>query len=70
LQLITDINRLPQLELKLVRDRLEQHKTKVTALMDSETEAARRLLKEGRKERALTAIKKKRMQVISVAILD
>jgi hypothetical protein len=42
----------------------------VTALMDSETEAARRLLKEGRKERALTAIKKKRMQVILVEILD
>mmetsp|Transcript_31768 Transcript_31768/g.84825 ORF Transcript_31768/g.84825 Transcript_31768/m.84825 type:complete len:169 (-) Transcript_31768:161-667(-) len=57
-----------QLELKLVRDEIERYKKRIMAMMDVETETARKLAQEGRRERALIVLKKKKLQ--SKAIED
>eukprot|EP00287_Rhodomonas_sp_CCMP768_P012891 CAMPEP_0196726882 /NCGR_PEP_ID=MMETSP1091-20130531/8005_1 /TAXON_ID=302021 /ORGANISM="Rhodomonas sp., Strain CCMP768" /LENGTH=228 /DNA_ID=CAMNT_0042069375 /DNA_START=146 /DNA_END=832 /DNA_ORIENTATION=- len=50
------------LELKVQRDNLHKHKRKVEAVMAREKEIAAALLKEGKKEKALLALKKRKMQ--------
>ena len=54
---------MAQLELKLVRDKLNQHKKQVEMRMEELTQAAKRLLREGNRERAKSAMKKKHLQV-------
>jgi charged multivesicular body protein 6 len=50
------------LDLKNQRDRLKQYQKKIQTVMDKETELARKLLKENKKEKAKLALRKKKYQ--------
>jgi len=50
------------LDLKSCRDRLQQYKKKCEGVLEKETEVARTLMKQGKKDKALRALKKKKYQ--------
>ncbi|XP_017557154.1 charged multivesicular body protein 6 isoform X1 [Pygocentrus nattereri] len=50
------------LQLKQQRDKLKQYQKKVTLQMEKERQLAKQLLKDGKKEKALLLLKKKRFQ--------
>jgi len=50
------------LQLKMQRDKMNQQRKKVLAVMARETEIAKELLREGRKDRAKLALKKRKLQ--------
>ena len=50
------------LELKVARDKLYQHQKKLTVLIDKEVAASKQCLKEGKKEKAIVIMKRKRMK--------
>lgn len=50
------------LQLKTQRDKLKQYQKKIQNNLDKEREMAKKLIKEGKKDRALLLLKKKRAQ--------
>lgn len=66
---ITEIDRAV-LSLKAQRRRLEDHKTRVETQVAREKEVARQLIASGHKDRAILALKKKRLQETTLTTLD
>jgi len=58
------------LQLKTQRDKLKQYQKKIQINLDKEKELAKKLIKEGRKDRALLLLKKKRAQESMLAKTD
>lgn len=58
------------LSLKTQRRRLEDHRTRVTTQIERETLVARQLVASGHKDRAMLALKKKRLQETTLVKLD
>jgi len=58
------------LQLKTQRDKLKQYQKKIQNNLDRERELAKKLLKEGKKDRALLLLKKKRAQENMLAKTD
>ena len=50
------------LEIKLTRDKVSKYQKQITTLMDKELDIAKRLLAEGKKDRAKLALKKRKYQ--------
>eukprot|EP00051_Salpingoeca_urceolata_P012378 m.153387 g.153387 ORF g.153387 m.153387 type:complete len:212 (+) comp17471_c1_seq2:2127-2762(+) len=50
------------LKLKVQRDKLQQYKRKIQAVLDKEDQLARQAVREGKKDKALVLLKKKRYQ--------
>ena len=66
---ITEVDRAV-LSLKTQRRRLEDHRTRVTTQIERETLVARQLVASGHKDRAMLALKKKRLQETTLGKLD
>lgn len=66
---ITEVDRAV-LSLKTQRHRLEDHRTRVTAQIGRETLVARQLIASEHKDRALLALKKKKLQENTLLKLD
>ena len=49
-------------DLKVNRDKLKTYQKKMNAVIERETEMARQLMKEGKKQQALLALKKRKYQ--------
>jgi len=58
------------LQLKTQRDKLKQYQKKIQNNLDKEREMAKKLIKEGKKDRALLLLKKKRAQESMLAKTD
>lgn len=58
------------LTLKTQRRRLEDQRTRATAQMDREQAVARQLVAAGRRDRAVLALKKRRLQELQLEKLD
>ena len=67
--MITEADRAV-LSLKTQRRRLEDQRARALAQMDREQEVARQLVAAGRKDRALLALKKRRLQQRQLEKLD
>jgi charged multivesicular body protein 6 len=66
---ITEVDKAV-LSLKTQRRRLEDHRTRVTAQIERETLVARQLVASGYKDRAMMALKKKKLQENTLVKLD
>ena len=66
---ITDVDRAV-LSLKTQRRRLEDHRTRVMSQITREKVIARELVAAGHKDRAVLALKKKRLQETTLVKLD